>query len=136
MSRIIDTHPFLDDRGFSLHDIFSNLPGQVNYSTLVPGVIKAWHRHEKQTDWWCCLNGNVKVALYDQDADKFETYFIGELNPKVVEIPPGLWHGMTSIGNAPCGMLYYVDVRYNPAEPDEERAAWDAFDYDWSVENK
>jgi len=82
------------------------------------------------------LNGNAKVALYDQDADKFETYFIGELNPKVVEIPPGIWHGMTSIGNSPCGMLYYVDVKYNPAEPDEERAAWDAFDYDWSVENK
>ena len=41
-----------------------------------------------------------------------------------------------ALGNKPCGLLYYMTVRYNPEKPDEERAPFDAFGYDWSVKNR
>ena|SRR2546423_12944171 len=31
---------------------------------MYPGTAKAWHLHERQTDWWYCI-GSLKVALYD-----------------------------------------------------------------------
>ena len=128
--------PYLDDRGFSLHDIFDALPGQINYSTLNPGVVKAWHRHKHQTDYFCVVMGNAKVALHDEKTGKTETHFIGELNPKVLKIPPGIWHGYTPVGDKPCGLLYYMDRRYDPENPDEERAPWNSFGYNWEVENR
>ncbi len=60
---------WLDDRGFSYMDIFSgtSMEGQVNYSVVNPGVIKAWHRHKHQTDYWMIVSGDAKIGLYDQD---------------------------------------------------------------------
>ena len=116
--------------------MFDVVPGQINYSVLFPGVVKAWHRHKKQTDWFCVVLGNAKVALYDEKTKKFETHFMGELNPKVIKIVPGIWHGYTALGGKPCGLVYYMDKKFNPSEPDEERAEWNAFGYNWEVENK
>ena len=39
--------------------------GQVYLTTAYPGVVKAWHYHKKQTDYFTCISGNMKVALYD-----------------------------------------------------------------------
>ena len=51
---------FTDDRGWSLMNQMQGVlapQGQVNFSVQYPGVIKAWHRHHKQTDFWICLLG-------------------------------------------------------------------------------
>jgi dTDP-4-dehydrorhamnose 3,5-epimerase len=39
--------------------------GQVYLTTTYPGVVKAWHKHEKQTDTIACVAGVIKMALYD-----------------------------------------------------------------------
>lgn len=135
MSDVQDIQPYADDRGFSFNDIFPHLDaaGQINYSTVYPGVIKAWHRHAKQWDHWFVLRGMARVALYDPETGEFETHFIGERSPRMISIPPGTWHGMTPVGPDPAGLLYHVTRKYDPADPDEERHPWDGFDYDWSV---
>ena len=61
------THP--DERGFFREviretDGFFEHFGQWSHSLMYPGVIKAWHIHQRQTDWWYVL-GALKVALYD-----------------------------------------------------------------------
>lgn len=142
--RIVQLKPFLDQRGLSFHDIFSNvkqnmlsngksiLDFQVNYSTLHPGIIKAWHRHKNQDDYFCVLSGDAKVGIVTEDPanggeTKIESYCIGESNPAVIHINAGEWHGLTAIGNKPCGLLYFVTQQYNPEVPDEERANYTRF---------
>ncbi|HBN08262.1 MAG TPA: spore coat protein [Cyanobacteria bacterium UBA8530] len=130
---------FLDDRGFSIHDVFPLKDGQINYSELVPGVVKAFHRHQKQTDYWCVIRGNAKIVLVDESSGKPEikVHCIGEQNVQVIAIPPGVWHGYTSIGNEKSAMLYWVTEKYDKNQPDEERLAWDHFGAEvWSVDNK
>ena len=128
---------FLDDRGWSIHDMFPDLRGgQINYSVLFPGIVKAWHRHKIQTDYFCVVMGNAQVAVHDPDTGKTETHFMGELNPSVLVIPPKLWHGYIAVGNKPCGLIYYMTERYNAEKPDEERAPWDAFGYEWAPKNR
>jgi len=39
--------------------------GQVYVTTTYPGVVKAWHKHEKQTDNVACVQGMIKLVLYD-----------------------------------------------------------------------
>ena len=129
--------PFLDDRGWSYHDIFGDVVGgQVNYSVQFPGVVKAWHRHKKQTDYFCVLMGNIRVATHDSETGETKTYFMGEQNPSILKVPPGLWHGFTCLGDKPCGLLYFMTERYDPDDPDEERAPWDSFGYNWFPENR
>ncbi len=47
--------------------------GQVYMTTTYPEVVKAWHKHEKQTDNVACIQGMIKLVLYDP-REKSSTY--------------------------------------------------------------
>jgi dTDP-4-dehydrorhamnose 3,5-epimerase len=136
----VPTQHFADDRGWSLMNQLQGVmapQGQVNFSVQYPGVVKAWHRHTKQTDFWICLVGHIKVGVYDQDSKAAWSIVIGEKRPGVVVIPPPLWHGAATVGDTQAGLLYYVTHAYDPAHPDEERTTPDAFPgFPWQVEHK
>jgi len=128
---------FADDRGWSLMNQLQGVlapSGQINFSVQHPAVIKAWHRHQKQTDFWICLLGHLKVGVYAHGADFAWMAVLGEKAPAVLVIPPTLWHGAATVGSDPAGLLYYVTEQYDPASPDEERRAFDSVDgFPWGV---
>lgn len=114
----------VDDRGWSLMNQLQGVmtpQGQVNYSVTFPGVVKAWHRHALQTDFWICLRGMLKVGVHRESDGQSWLAVIGEHRPALVIIPPPLWHGVATVGNEPGGLLYYVTHAYDPARPDEDR---------------
>ena len=133
---------FADDRGWSLMNLFAGVlgGGQCNYSLLYPGVFKAWHR--KQADFWVILHGMAKLGVFDEsrmeeNGYRGHTFVVGEKSPHALIIPPPLWHGLTCVGDAPCGLLYYVTQEYDPQSPDEERVAYDTFPaFRWEMEHK
>ena len=133
------TH-FTDDRGWSLMNQLQGVmgsQGQVNFSIQYPGVIKAWHRHRLQTDFWMGLVGHLKVGIFDQENDQAWSIVIGEKRPGTVIIPPPLWHGAATVGPTQAGLLYYVTHQYDPQNPDEERTSHDAFaNFNWGIEHK
>jgi len=134
-----NTRIFADDRGWSLMNQMQGVlgaDGQVNFSCQYPGVVKAWHRHALQTDFWLCCTGHIKAGVHCRDRDLSWSVVLGEKNPCVLVIPPGLWHGAATVGHTPAGLLYYVTHAYNAHNPDEERLAHDAVpDFPWSVQH-
>lgn len=126
------TPVYQDDRGWSMMNLLraSYFPDpldswQINYSVTHPGVIKAWHRHNTQTDYWMVLNGDLKVAVTDEK--KMWTFVIGEHNPGILIIPPTLWHGCYNHTPTPVGLLYLVTKEYDASEPDESRCDFKKF---------
>lgn len=131
---------FVDDRGHSLMNQLQGVmrpEGQLNYSVQNPGLVKAWHRHHKQTDFWMCIRGHLKVGVH-READKASwAIVIGEHKPGVVIIPPPLWHGAATVGHVPAGLLYYLTHQYDPQNPDEDRRAFDSVEgFPWAVANR
>lgn len=128
---------FTDDRGWSLMNQMRGVlspQGQINFSVQYPGVIKAWHRHALQTDLWMCLTGHIKVGVHRESDGVSWLLVTGEKKPGVVVIPPPLWHGAATVGDAPAGLLYYVTHAYDPAKPDEDRRAFDSVvGFPWHV---
>ena len=137
---LVSTPVYADDRGWSLMNLFQRVltsDGQVNYSTMYPYVVKAWHRHQHQTDFWLCLHGHIKIGLYDQSTDTAWQAIIGEKRFGIVIIPPLLWHGLATVGPTSAGLLYYVTQAYNPTAPDEERREYDSIaDFPWDVQHQ
>lgn len=131
---------FTDDRGWSLMNQMQGVlgpQGQVNFSVQYPGVVKAWHRHGKQTDFWMCLLGHLKVGVHREADGVHWSLVIGEKRPGTVVIPPPLWHGAATVGPEPAGLLYYVTHAYDPKAPDEERRGHDSVaGFSWEVEHK
>ena len=126
-----------DDRGWSLMNLLVGVMserGQINFSTQYPGVIKAWHRHHRQTDFWCCLTGHLKAGIWRESDGKAWLQVFGEKKPGVLIIPPPLWHGAVCIGAEPAGLFYYVTHAYDPHQPDEDRRPHDSIDgFPWGV---
>lgn len=140
-----------DSRGWGLHDIFPlrvddtdlNI-GQINVSETYPGVIRAYHRHQDQWDYWRVLRGSIEARLYFPPEYKesvlykpLDTHYKFYLSdPRdILEIPPLVWHGFRVLGNEPAMLLYYVTQKFNAENPDEERLAWDTFG-PWETEFK
>jgi dTDP-4-dehydrorhamnose 3,5-epimerase len=128
---------FADDRGWSLMNLLQGVMsplGQVNYSVMYPGVVKAWHRHHKQTDFWLVLHGHLKMGIHRESDGKTWLAVAGEKRPGVLIIPPPLWHGGATVGSEPAGLLYYVTHAYDPKAPDEDRRPFDSLtDFPWGV---
>jgi len=124
-------------------DPFFESFGQAYITTAYPGVVKAWHRHKKQTDHFSCIKGMAKLVLYDDRGNsktkgEVNEFFIGELNPLLVRIPNGVWHGFKCISETECICLNLPTELYIYDHPDEERAAphKSHIPYDWSRKDK
>ncbi len=131
-----------DDRGFfreilrASDPIFAEGFGQWSHSHMYSGVIKAWHFHHKQTDWWYVCSGVLRVGLHDLregSRTRGETMdlLMGDLQPaRVVSIPPGVAHGCKVV-QGPVNLFYVTSREYDPA--DEIRIAHDdpAIGFDW-----
>jgi dTDP-4-dehydrorhamnose 3,5-epimerase len=113
--------------------------GQMYVTAAYPGVVKAWHYHERQTDHFVCVRGMMKVVLYDERAasptkGKVNEFFIGDHNPLLVQIPPLVFHGFKCISEREALVVNLATEVYDHQHPDEFRV--DAHDpripYDWS----
>ena len=131
---------YCDDRGWSLMNQLQGVlqsEGQVNYSVQFPGVIKAWHRHAEQTDFWMVVQGQMKVGIHRSTDQTSWSLVTGERRPGTLVIPPTLWHGATTAGPVQAGLLYYVTKAFCPESPDEERMAHDAIEgFPWNIEHR
>jgi len=136
----LTTH--LDERGFfreiirTSDDFFAEGFGQWSHSLMFDGVIKAWHLHNVQSDWWYVVNGVLRVGLCDMRADSSSfkqtmDFLMGDHQPaRVLKIPPGIAHGCKTV-QGPVNLLYMTSHVYNP--DDEIRIAHDdpEIGFDW-----
>ena len=142
----IVVHPLVrypDDRGFFEEVIRVTDPffqegfGQFSHSKMYPGVVKAWHVHKTQIDWWYVPFGGLRVALHDlRDGSPTrgmtqEVYLGEDVPPAVLKIPAGVAHGCRALGDTPAHLFYVTSITYNPEE--EGRIPYDdpGIGYDW-----
>src|SRR5581483_11077652 len=64
----------VDDRGKVVHMLRSDDPefdhfGEVYFSFVNPGWVKAWHWHKQMTLNYAVPHGEIRLAIYDDRAD-------------------------------------------------------------------
>ena len=131
-----------DERGFFQEiirvndDFFKEGFGQWSHSLLYTGVVKAWHIHRLQVDWWFVASGVLKAVLFDMRRES-PTYrqtteiCMGDHQPaQVLRVPPGVAHGCKCI-SGPVHLFYITSRVYDPG--DEGRIPHDSpeIGYDW-----
>jgi dTDP-4-dehydrorhamnose 3,5-epimerase len=119
-------------------DIFDKF-GQAYVTTAYPGVVKAWHYHKIQDDYFVVVSGMMKVVLFDGRRNSpteglINEFFMGVYNPAILKIPRGVMHGFKCISSEESMVVNIPTEPYNHEEPDEYRlhAHTDQIPYDWS----
>ncbi|MHB1576398.1 MAG: dTDP-4-dehydrorhamnose 3,5-epimerase family protein [Candidatus Dormibacteria bacterium] len=130
--------PFLPEHGFA------QMSRSLAYARggNPPELIKAFHWHRRQWDYWDMVAGDARIVLVDLRPDsptrgRIQVVFSGERSPKVVAIPPLVAHGYQAVSLRDILLCYYVTEPYRPDDPDEGRIPWDdpRIGFDWRIEN-
>lgn len=147
-----------DDRGCIFHMMRNDSPlfkkfGEIYFSTVYPGVVKAWHIHSKMTLNYVVIKGNIKLAVLKEasgerikkgetpDEDEYKFYpeemqeiYIGDRNFLLVTIEPGIWNGFMGIGTEEAIVANLTDIPHDKNEI--RRLPFNYFNYNWSVKNR
>lgn len=121
----------LEDRRGWLAEIFRE--DELNYKPVMgyvsmanPGVIRGPHEHKEQSDCFVFLGpGNFELHLWDrreESATKGEylKMVVGENNPSLVIVPPGVVHGYKCISEVPGYSINLPDKLYKGEGKKEE----------------
>ncbi len=140
----LETH--VDDRGYLIEILRASDEHFTKYGQLyivgdpVRGVIRAWHKHEILWDWFFISHGSAKFALRDDRPDsptyeEMNTFILGERNPALLVVPPGVFHGWMSLEDD-TQLISTASEVYNRENPDEVRVPPDSFGYEWEVKGR
>jgi dTDP-4-dehydrorhamnose 3,5-epimerase len=133
-----------DGRPFAPDQPFAQMSRTLSFARggNPPELIKAFHWHAKQWDYWDVVTGDARIVLVDlrdesPTCGNIQVIMAGENAPKVVAIPPRVAHGYQVLSLRDVILCYYVTEPYDPASPDEGRIPYDdpRIGFDWSVDN-
>jgi len=124
--QVIPLERIADKRGAVLHMLRLTDPhftrfGEIYFSTVYPGVVKAWKNHRRMTVNYACIHGRIRIVLYDDRAGSATAGALMEIVVSLEEyalivIPSGIWHGFQ-------GIAEHVSILANcatePHDPDE-----------------
>ena len=114
--------------------------GEIYFSVIYPGIIKAWHLHSRMTINYAVIEGNIKLVLYDQRPDsptrgRIQEIVFGQVNYQLVRVPPGVVNGFTAVGGQRAVVANCADIPHDPAEITRINPLTPGIPYDWSVKH-
>ena len=140
--RIVPKRRIVDDRGAIFHMLRRDDPefgafGEIYFSKVWPGVVKAWHLHSRMTLNYMLIVGAVRLALYDDRPNspshgRHQELTLDPMVPQLVIIPPLVWNGFKGLGTE---ASIIANCASEPHSADEiQRRPHDDpyFRYDWS----
>ncbi len=142
----VEVHPLkqiLDERGKIMHMLRSDAPhfkkfGEIYFSCVNPGAIKAWHIHKVMTLNYTCVGGSVKFVLFDSregspTKGKVQEIFLGESNYVLVTVPPLVWNGFKGIGDKTSTIANCATHVHDASEISRLDPFSKEIPYDWAI---
>ena len=143
--KVVPLKQIPDERGTVMHMLKRTDPhftefGEIYFTTVHPGVVKGWHKHQRMTLNYACPYGRIKLVLYDDREDSTSRGEIVELllgpdNYQLVQIPTNVWNSFKGLGEV-------TSIVANCATEPHTKEFSDAIDpmsdssipYDWADE--
>lgn len=132
-----------DERGAVFHmlkkeDSEFNGFGEIYFSTIYPGVIKAWHIHSEMELNYAVISGDIKLVLYDERKDSltrgnFMEIFTGEKNYMLIKVPPMVWNGFKGIGTKEAIVANCATISHQPDEIKRLDSFSNKIGYNWDL---
>ena len=143
--KIVPLRQILDERGKVMHMLKSTDPhfqqfGEIYFSCVHPGAIKAWHIHKKMTLNYAVPYGKIKFALYDERATsstkgEIMEFFLGPENYSLVSVPPMVWNGFKGVGEVTSLVANCATIPHDPGEIERMDPIKSSIPYNWDIKH-
>ena len=134
-----------DERGKIMHMLRNDAPhfqgfGEIYFSCVHPGAIKAWHIHKRMTLNYAVPHGSIQLVLYDDRVTSPSRGEIMELslspdNYCLVTIPPLVWNGFKGMGNQMSVVANCATIPHDQEEIERRDPFDPEFPYDWKLKH-
>lgn len=133
-----------DPRGSVLHmmrldsELFKQF-GEVYFSEIHPGKIKAWKRHKEQTQNLTVPVQRIRLVIYDARSHsttfgKISEYELGRPdNYNLIQVPPMLWYGFQALNDQTALIANCADQPHIPGETETLSFDSDQIPYQWKL---
>jgi len=132
---------FSDNRGRVMHMMRADSPaferfGEIYFSTIRSGAVKAWKRHREMTLNLAVPQGEIRLVMADHRIDSpscgsVQTIDVGDQNYCLVTIPPGIWNGFKGISSHTAIVANCATLPHDPEEVDRLPMDTTQIDYQW-----
>ena len=100
--------------------------GEAYFSTVEPGTIKAWKRHNRMTLNLIVTIGTIRFVIYDEriNSPSFSCFYEATLSQKNyyrLTVPPMVWMGFQCVGNVTAMLLNITNIPHDPSEVDRKK---------------
>lgn len=136
----------LDERGKIMHMLRNDSQGfqgfgEIYFSCVNPGAIKAWHIHKRMTLNYAVPHGNIKFVLFDDRPEsptkgQLQEVFLGPDNYQLVTVPPMVWNGFKGIGSETAIVANCATIPHDPDEIDRLDPFDPSIPYDWQIKHR
>ncbi|MCC6133519.1 MAG: dTDP-4-dehydrorhamnose 3,5-epimerase family protein [Acidobacteria bacterium] len=141
--KVVPLRQIPDERGRILHMLRSDDAhfekfGEIYFSMVYPGIVKAWHRHSVMSLNYAVPMGTIKLVLYDDRPDSptngnVQELFLGDGHYALAHIPPGIWNGFKGLGTSASLVANCASHPHDPHEIERLDPLSGAIPYDWSA---
>jgi len=136
-----------DERGKVMHMLRATDPhfvgfGEIYFSVVYPGVVKAWHLHSRMVINYAVPVGRIKLVLFDaregsRTHRELQEIFLGEDFYALAQVPPGVWNGFKGVGVTPAVVANCASIAHDPDEITRmDPLHNDVIPYDWAVQHR
>jgi dTDP-4-dehydrorhamnose 3,5-epimerase len=135
----------LDERGKIMHmlrrdDKCFREFGEIYFSCIYPGAIKAWHIHKKMILNYAVPHGRIKFVLYDDRPEsptrgELQEIYLGPDNYLLVTVPPMVWNGFKGLGSEAAIVANCASIPHDPHEIERKPAFDSSIPYDWQIKH-
>ena len=137
---------FFDERGKVMHMLREDSPvfsrfGEIYFSCVNPGVVKAWHLHREMTLNYAVIHGEIKFVLYDDRSDSpsrgaFQELYMSPENYILVTVPPMVWNGFKGIGTKSAIVANCATLPHRSDEIIRKDPFVSSIGYDWGIKHR
>jgi len=130
-----------DERGAVLRMLRCDDPhfsrfGEIYFSLVHPGAVKAWRTHSRTTANFAVPVGTVRLVLFDDRAASdtrghLMERLIGDADYCLVTIPPGVWTGFRGESAVAALVANCLTDAHDPAEVGRLESDAAAIPYQW-----
>lgn len=143
--QIVSLRRIEDERGAVFQMLKATDPhfvgfGEIYFSSVFPGVVKAWKNHRRLTANYACIHGKIKLVLWDDRSGSNTRGTVMEVflapaqdDYNLVVISPGIWHGFQGVSQPVAILANCASEPSDPAELDRVGPESDAIPYRWGA---
>ncbi|TAN45271.1 MAG: dTDP-4-dehydrorhamnose 3,5-epimerase [Nitrospirae bacterium] len=130
-----------DGKGKVMHMMRRDSPlftafGEVYFSVVNPGAVKAWKKHLRMTQHFAVPQGKIRLVVFDDrqgssTLGKVEVIETGEDAYSLIKIPPLVWYGFKGISETPALIANCTDIPHSAEEIERMSPSDKVIPYSW-----